>query len=261
MSILVIDSGNTRMKLALYEYSGRKIASRVAEGQQFEQVAGMVEQYGDVDGAVYGSVGSLDPRFAESLRILTGGELLIVTGHTPLPIGMDYTTPQTLGVDRLAAAVAAATAHPAYRTLIIDVGSAVTFDHVANGRFGGGNISPGLDMRFSALHDHTSRLPRLSLHRDDSLPPLVGKDTAGAITAGVFGSWVADIAGALARAIEARYDAVIITGGDAPLALRAFKENWGGTTSAMLSQIQITHNPDLVTEGLYHIYRYNENLT
>lgn len=260
MSILIIDSGNTRMKLALYNRGGRKLSARVVEGQQIEQVAEMVEQCDDVEGAVYGSVGSFDPRFAESLRMLIGGELLIVTGHTPLPIEMDYTTPQTLGVDRLAAAVASAVSRCAARTLIIDAGSAITFDHVVGGRFRGGNISPGLDMRFRALHDHTSRLPRLSLQHYETLPPVVGKDTAGAITAGVFGSWVADIAGALARAIDARYDAAIFTGGDAPLALRAFKENWGGTTRSILSQIQIIHNPDLVTEGLYHIYRYNENL-
>lgn len=260
MSVLIIDSGNTRMKLALYNRYGRKIAARVVTEQQIEPVAEMMEQCGEPAGAVYGSVGPIDPRFAESLRMLTGGELLIVTGHTPLPIGVDYTTPQTLGVDRLAAAVAAAVARPAARTLIIDAGSAITSDHVTGGRFRGGNISPGLDMRFRALHDNTSRLPRLSMQRDDALPQVMGKDTAGAITAGVFGSWVADIAGSTARAVEARYDAVILTGGDAPLALRAFRENWGGTTRAMLSQIQIIHNPDLVTEGLYHIYRHNENL-
>lgn len=260
MSILVIDSGNTRMKLALYNRMGRKLSGRVAEDRHIEQVAEMMEQSGELTGAVFGSVGSLDARFAESLRMLVDGELLIVTNHTPVPIELDYATPDTLGVDRLAAAVGAAISRPADKTLIIDAGSAVTFDYVTAGRFIGGNISPGLDMRFRALHDHTSRLPRLTLNAADRLPSAIGTDTVTAITAGVFGSWVADIAFAMERAIHARYDTVIFTGGDAPLAMKALEENWGGTSRELLSRIYVTHNPDLVTMGLFHIYRHNENL-
>lgn len=260
MSVLVIDCGNTRMKLALYDRQGRKLAARVTDGCRIEQVAEIMERSSGVTGAVYGSVGSFDARFVESLRMLTGGELLIVTGQTPLPVRMDYVTPHTLGVDRLAAAVGAAVAFPDNSMLIIDAGSAITLDHVVRGHFRGGNISPGLDMRFRALHDYTFRLPRITLRHDDNLPPVVGNDTDTAIAAGVFGSWIADIAGAVRRAVAARYDAVILTGGDASVALKAMEENWGDTTCGLLSQIRMIHNPDLVSEGLYHIYRHNENL-
>jgi type III pantothenate kinase len=79
---------------------------------------------------------------------------------------------ETLGFDRLAAAVGAHTTFPDSNVLIIDAGTAITIDMVtAKGEFLGGNISPGLEMRFKALNTFTKKCPSLK----KGLPGLPGK--------------------------------------------------------------------------------------
>jgi type III pantothenate kinase len=101
----------------------------------------------------------------------------------PLPLTLNYQTPETLGMDRIAAAVGAAAQKPATPLLIIDIGTAITIDYVsAEGVYNGGNISPGVDLRFKALHQFTGRLPLVNEKGD--IPPL-GYDTETAIRSGV----------------------------------------------------------------------------
>ena len=80
-----------------------------------------------------------------------------------MPIRNVYRTPQTLGRDRLAAAVGATVLFPGRNVLIVDFGTAVTIDLVtADATYRGGCISPGVQLRFGALHDHTAALPLVS---------------------------------------------------------------------------------------------------
>ncbi len=81
---------------------------------------------------------------------------------TPLPLVNRYRTPDTLGYDRIAAAVGAYTIFPGKTVLVIDAGTAITYDIVtAGGEYLGGNISPGLEIRFKSLNKYTNRLPLL----------------------------------------------------------------------------------------------------
>jgi type III pantothenate kinase len=101
----------------------------------------------------------------------------------PLPLAIDYKTPQTLGMDRIAAAVGAVAQKPGVNLLVIDIGTAITVDFITvEGIYKGGNISPGPDLRFKALHHFTGKLPLVNEQGDI---PAWGYDTQTAIRSGV----------------------------------------------------------------------------
>jgi type III pantothenate kinase len=133
--------------------------------------------------------------------------------HTPLPIENLYETPETLGKDRIAAAVGANELFPGQNVLIIDAGTAITYDMVSEkNEFLGGNISPGLQMRFKALNQFTGKLPLINYSDDFQL---IGRNTEEAIRAGVQNGILYEIE----RTIETfnrNYEnlQIVMTGGD-----------------------------------------------
>ncbi len=133
---------------------------------------------------------------------------------TPVPIRNAYRTPETLGRDRLAAAVGVAELYPNRNVLIVDMGTAITIDLVsADATFRGGVITPGLDMRLRALHEYTACLP---LCGPSSEKRLLGGTTREAIEAGVMNSVCFEIEGYVERLHREFEDlCVIFTGGDA----------------------------------------------
>ena len=110
-------------------------------------------------------------------------QFLELDHRTELPIENLYQTPESLGKDRLAAAVGANELFPDLNLLVIDAGTAITYDLVSEkNQFIGGNISPGLEMRFKALNHFTGKLP-LVTYSDDF--EQIGRNTTDAIRAGV----------------------------------------------------------------------------
>ena len=169
--------------------------------------------------------------------------LLEFTPVTPVPIGNAYLTPATLGRDRLAAAVGAATLYPGRNALIVDFGTAVTLDFVsADGVFRGGCISPGMAMRFRALHEYTAALPLCDA--TDSAE-LLGRTTDEAVRLGVMNSLAFEIEGYIARMQGEIEDlCVIFTGGDTNFFAKRIKNT-------------IFANCNLVFWGLNRILEYN----
>ncbi|MDE6086362.1 MAG: type III pantothenate kinase, partial [Muribaculaceae bacterium] len=161
---------------------------------------------------------------------------------TPTPLTIDYSTPRTLGTDRIAAAVGAWALHPGRELLVIDAGTAITYDRVsADGHFLGGNIAPGIGMRLRSLHAFTARLPLISSRGD---LPQWGDSTETAMRAGAYHGVLGEIthyASLLPKGAR-----VVITGG------------WGKELSELLN-IEIDYHESLVNRGLYHIFKYNEN--
>ena len=95
---------------------------------------------------------------------------------TPVPIVNKYDTPHTLGQDRLAAAVGAKSLCPNENLLIIDVGSAITYDFVSEaGEYIGGNIAPGLKMRFTMLQRMTKKLPLVEVGENELIQAKIGR--------------------------------------------------------------------------------------
>ena len=140
-------------------------------------------------------------------------EPLLLTNNTRLPIINSYKTPITLGNDRLANAVGAFNAFPNQNTLIVDVGTCLKLDFLNDkNEYLGGSISPGLRMRFSALHTLTDNLP---LIEDVEINQLIGNDTAGSIQVGCHQGMVAEISNMINQ-YERKYNNlnIILTGGD-----------------------------------------------
>jgi len=132
---------------------------------------------------------------------------------TPLPIANLYETPETLGKDRIAAAVGANELFPNQNVLVIDAGTAITYDFVsAENQYLGGNISPGLQMRFKALNRFTDKLPLVD---SSAYFSEIGKNTKEAIRGGVQNGILFEIEKTIEIFAEKYEDLqVILTGGD-----------------------------------------------
>lgn len=165
-----------------------------------------------------------------------------------LPIELDYETPNTVGLDRLAAAVAVNHEFKAQNVLSIDAGSCITYDLISSdGVFRGGAISPGVRMRLRAMHSMTGALPDLSEDWKKIPVESVGKSTAACMVSGAVSGVIDEMKGFLRRY---RRDCgeltIIMTGGDAAFFESKLKE-------------PIFVRPNLVLTGLNTIFDYNDH--
>ena len=236
---LIVDIGNSLIKVALVE------GSEVIEMQRFASLgelskAALWSEYKTIDKAIVAST-SVDTRSVAELLRSRGIKTLEMTQSTPVPIENGYHTPETLGVDRLAAAVGAVSV-VGRDCLIVDFGSAITIDLVEDGVFRGGNISPGVAMRFRALHDYTKRLPEC-MPTDKILE--VGATTQDAIEQGVMQGITHEIEGYISHFYAKNVKiSIIFTGGDAKYFVKRIK-------NAIFAKY------DLVICGLNRILEYN----
>lgn len=177
---LVIDIGNTRIKTAVYDKTKQVSHHTCESDDDFRRTLhALTDTYGPTRAAL-SCVGRLTPEREDILRHITC-PLLRLNGLTATPLVIDYATPETLGADRLAAAAGAFTLHPGHDLLIIDAGTCITYDYVsADGHYLGGNISPGIEMRLDAMHEHTVRLPRA----EDGTQTGIGRTTTEALRNG-----------------------------------------------------------------------------
>ena len=172
--------------------------------------------------------------------------------NTPVPIVNTYDTPQTLGQDRLAAAVGAKSLCPNENLLIIDAGSAITYDFVTDkGEYIGGNIAPGLKMRFTMLQRMTKKLPLVDADENE-LVPLFGKNTRDAIVAGVIRGIAYEVKGYMRTLREKTpHFRTYLTGGHASYILNNVR-------TSLSEKREITYEKHLVLIGLNEILIFNK---
>ncbi len=209
---LVIDIGNSRSKVYLFK-SDETMASYVIDLAIFPVVKKLLEENQDIRKAIISSTRDYDDHLRILLDQLPEGWTEL-TSETELPIINKYKTPRTLGKDRLAAVVGAHSMFPDKNVLVIDAGTAVTFDFInERGEYLGGSISPGLEMRFKALHHFTGKLPLLNPRYEYEFP---GDTTEEAIVSGVEQGMMFEIEAYIAH-FKKNYKnlEVIFTGGDA----------------------------------------------
>ena len=177
---LVIDIGNTSAKIAVFSQGEIKDMIRCSN-QSLEGVDTLYQQY-PIQKGIWASVVSIPENIQQQLQQMPF-PMMEFTYQTPIPIRNLYRTPETLGVDRLAAVIAAYTLKPNHPSLVIDAGTCITYDFIdEHGQYHGGNISPGMEMRFKALHEFTSKLPRIQASGEK---PAYGNSTETAIRSGV----------------------------------------------------------------------------
>ncbi len=239
---LTIDIGNTLAKMAVLQ-DGRVVDTFRSERLSVPGLEMVLAAYPAIDAAIMISAFPAEPIKAWLEKQMA--RFIDFTHATPVPLKNLYKTPQTLGPDRLAAAVGAAATYPGENILVVDFGSAITIDRVtAAGEYLGGNISPGAGMRFKALHQFTAALPLGKLQDETES---FGTSSLSAVESGVINGIVYEVEGYIARFTE-EYGGlkIIFTGGDGNFFAKRFK-----------NPIFATY--DLVAYGLDRILQYNEN--
>lgn len=241
---LVIDIGNTRTKFSVINRGEVLITVPVDEFKP-EHIDILQKEHPQLKKAILSSVKEYSTELKTALQSRFD-RFIELEANTPLPIENLYKTPETLGKDRIAAAVGGFDLYPETNLLIIDAGTAITFDLVnEKGQYMGGNISPGIDMRFQALHHFTGKLP---LVKQQPFAKLYGVTTEEAILAGIQNGVVFEID----RTIEVFKEfyknlKVIITGGNAEFFDNKLKNSF------------FVHF-NLIALGLNRILEYNEEI-
>ena len=238
---LVLDFGNTNRKFALFE-NGRMIYLENHPDVNLSLVRQFVADHPGIRRCILSSV----IRHPVSIENFLRKKFFFIDLNTriPVPVKIRYLTPETLGNDRIACAVAAHLLYPRSPVLVVNAGTCITYDYVtAKGEYLGGAISPGLQMRFAALHTFTGQLPLVTLSK--SPVPLTGRDSVSSIRSGVVNGIVSEIEGAVLRYREENPRMkVILSGGD--------MDYFAGKLNFRNFAI-----PEIVIRGLYQILVFN----
>lgn len=243
MMNLIVDVGNSRVK-AVVVCGAEVVAESVAEKYSREWFEGVIAGY-DVGRAIVASTRGDGEDVAAMLRPMIPYVVVFTPSATPTPLANHYHSKETLGADRLAAAVGAAALYPTSDIMIVDFGTAITIDYVVDGAFLGGNISPGVSTRFRALHEFTARLPLCSA-TDDVLD--YGRTTSEAIEQGVMRGVEHEIRGYVEPFLREKGKKIaIFTGGDAKYFVKRIKN-------------AIFADCEPVVYGLNRILEYNAEL-
>jgi type III pantothenate kinase len=240
---LAIDFGNTRTKAGVFR-GNELLYQAVWELPTVEQLKSLPYNQ-SIEKAILSSVTKQPEEVLEYLQ--DRFQVIELTTETPLPIGIRYKTPQTLGKDRVAAAVGVHHLFPGENCLVIDAGTCIKMDLVsAEGDFLGGNISPGIGMRLRAMHEFTARLPLVE--QQPELPDELGNSTENALRNGGELGALLEVEGFIGRCKKKyRPLRVVLTGGDADF----FAKN---------SKTKIFAHQNLVLIGLNQILQYNAKL-
>jgi type III pantothenate kinase len=238
---LTVDVGNTSASVALFRNDSLVEVKSLRKPQALDLAAFLSRRKTQPVAGIYSSVVSRQPRWLSGLKRRM--PLQAVQPGMNLPVNLLYRSPHSLGTDRLCGMAGARQLFPGQPVLVIDAGTCITYDILdRHGRYPGGSISPGMHMRLSALHDYTSRLPRV---QPGPMNELTGRDTAGSILTGVLHGLAFEIAG-FVSAYRKQYKGlrVVMTGGDMPRLVKLLKSD-------------IFAAPHLIHLGLYEILRKN----
>ena len=237
---LVIDVGNTRIKIAVFNNS-KLIHNESFTKENFIIKAIEIIKKFDCTKAIISSVGLLKKSQIDQLR----GEINLIelNSSTKVPFKNLYSTPKTLGVDRIALVSSAISKFPNQNVLIIDAGTCITYDFVdSKGYYFGGAISPGINMRYKSLNTFTDKLPLLD---PEYVNHLIGCTTEESIHLGVINGVISEIDSFINQYRKKNKDlTVVLTGGDTNFLANRLKNS-------------IFANPFFLLEGLNTILTYN----
>lgn len=209
---LVIDIGNTRTKFSVCD-RGKVVSTVPLDEFLPSHIEQLKLEYPGLDKAILSSVKDYPNALKQALD-KAFDTFIELDAETPLPIENCYESKKTLGKDRIAAVVGAFDLYPGSDVLIIDAGTAITYDILTKeGKYLGGTIAPGLEMRFKALNQFTGKLPKIE---KTEFNKLYGKTTEQAIIAGVQNGTIYEVDATISSFKEFYNNLkVIITGGDA----------------------------------------------
>jgi type III pantothenate kinase len=210
MTNLVIDIGNTLTKVAIFN---ERILAKL---EFFEDLsASHLKQYIEGKNISSAIISTVDKEIDDLESVLKAScKYRRFSASTPVNVINHYKTPQTLGLDRLAAVIGAQSIYPGQSSLVIDAGSCITYDLIdGESNYYGGSISPGISMRFNAVHTFTGRLPLIE--PEPAFDGLYGSDTRSAIISGIQNGVWSEAMGFM-QSYSAQYPdlQIILCGGD-----------------------------------------------
>jgi len=237
---LIIDVGNTRIKIAVFN-NGKMIHNESVTFNNFYENTIKVIKKRSCTNAIISSVGSIEK--SELVKLSKKINLLELNFETKTPFKNKYLTPKTLGVDRIALVSAAILNYPNKNVLIIDAGTCITYDFInSDGYYLGGSISPGLNIRYKSLNHYTNKLPLLEQNQTNNI---IGNSTETCIHSGINNGVIFEINGFIDEYRKKNEDlTVVLTGGDVNFLANRLKNS-------------IFANPNFLLEGLNKILTYN----
>lgn len=255
--ILVVDIGNTKVSMALYENSKLAMSSFFTCPKNISSYALILvlEQIFPKDtiidnGIISSVVDELTQPICEAVsNVYHINPIVINVTCMDVGIPLKCNNPERIGTDRIANALAASRLYDKRPVIVVDSGSATTFDIIdKDNNFIGGLIMPGLDMQLKSLAEDTSKLPEIKLDMMEQVQTYINTDTKKAILSGVvFGQ---------AQAIQG-----LITRCEKELKTKAFVVGAGGNAKLLNKYMKYRKfdviNPNLTFDGINMIYELN----
>jgi type III pantothenate kinase len=238
--ILTIDVGNTRIKGAVFECDNTLEYCIFSKDEIQKNIEIILKKYKKITHLVVASVGNVEKQLFLHFEKMV--EVWFVSHEDSFPFVNNYATPKTLGIDRMVLAAGATLQFKSQNRLIIDAGTCVTYDFVdQNDVYLGGAISPGLRLRYEALHHYTEKLPLLNVTDPNHF---IGESTAESIHSGIVNGLVHEINGFVDE-YSAQYSnfIIILTGGDTEFLAKRLKNT-------------IFANSNFLLESLNQLFQY-----
>ncbi|MEO5911376.1 MAG: type III pantothenate kinase [Pelobium sp.] len=247
MSNLVVDIGNSSTKVAVFENDTIVFLHKLASLSE-EFLLNLKKQY-LVEKAV---VSSVKENFGITENFLQQEfEYFRFNRLATLPVKNKYKSPDTLGLDRLAAVIGAKYLFPKENCLVIDAGTCITYDAINEmAVYNGGSISPGIKMRFDAMHQFTAKLPQVAFNAH--FEKAFGENTEESMLSGGLNGVLYEAEGFIQQQLKAHQDTkIILCGGDATFFDSRFK-------NSIFAHL-ISHEPNLVLIGLNYFVKYQHD--
>lgn len=236
--LLAVDIGNTKIKAAVFEGSAFISKFTFDKNEAVAEAEKIFEKHPAITHSILASVGKEEEELFLLLREKT--QMLEVNRDFVFPFKNKYGTPGTLGIDRMVLAAGAVLQFPGRNRLVIDAGTCVTYDFVdGNNAYLGGAISPGLQMRYNAMHTFTAKLPLLYPEMPKNF---IGNSTATSMHSGAANGLLYEMDGFIARYVEQYQDVMIIlTGGDADFLAKPLKSTIFANSNFLLESLNLLY--------------------
>jgi type III pantothenate kinase len=240
--LLAVDVGNTRIKAAVFEDNTLLEVIIFDKKEAAKKIEIILDQYSKINSIVVASVGNLDK--SVFLNFEKKASVHFISHESRFPFDNLYSTPKTLGIDRLVLATGAVLQYPNQNRLVIDAGTCITYDFVnEQNEYLGGGISPGIRLRYESLHQFTAKLPLLTKAYPENF---IGNSTQESIHSGVINGLTLEIDGFINQ-YKAQYAKfiIILTGGDAEFLAKRLKNT-------------IFAHSNFLLESLNQTFQYNQ---
>jgi type III pantothenate kinase len=241
--LLAIDVGNTRIKSAVFEHNTLLEVFFFEHQEVVEKINFILKLYPKTEAVVVSSVGHLNPNTFDYLK--NHFKVYFISRQCKFPFQNLYSSPETLGIDRMVLAAGAVLQFPDQNRLIIDAGTCITYDFInEQNQYLGGAISPGIRLRYESLHQFTAKLPLLDKKHPENQ---IGNSTNESIHSGVVNGIAHEIDGFI-NEYQSQYAKfiIILTGGDADFLAKRLKNT-------------IFANSNFLLESLNQTFQYNQN--